>query len=354
VPKNTWTDDQLRAAIAASNSYAMTMRALGLHAGGGGHYNIQRRAKQLGLDTSHFIGASDDRRDPWSDDELRGAVAASNGYVAVLARLGLAPGGGLEAKVRRRIASLGLDTSHFIRKRGPRGRRRTRWTDDQLRSAVASAQSYSGAIRLLGLIPAGGNYDQVRRRMRELELDISHFTGQGWNVGGRFRPSPATALEELLVSDRWTGAHSLKKRLFREGLKQEACELCGWAERSPDGRIPVELDHINGDKNDNRIDNLRIVCPNCHSLQPTQRGPSKQSARESVVRGAGLEPASLSAEIFKTSSFTYFDNHARLLYNSGVRSGRSTRIGTLGVTLDGRDEHGPQRRWQVMAHPGDR
>jgi hypothetical protein len=63
---------------------------------------------------------------------------------------------------------------------------------------------------------------------------------------------------------------------FKEGIKKEECEMCGWAKSSLDGRIPLELDHINGDHHDNRLINLRILCPNCHSLQPTHRGKNKK------------------------------------------------------------------------------
>ena len=140
-------------------------------------------------------------------------------------------------------------------------------------------RSRSPWIRALGMVPAGGNYDQVPRRIRELELDTSHLTGMRWNTGGKFVPRPATPLEEVLVAGRWTGSTVLEHRLFRAGLKTPRCELCGWAERAPDGRIPVELDHINGDRFDNRLENLRILCPNCHSLQPTHRGLNQARRR---------------------------------------------------------------------------
>jgi hypothetical protein len=103
-----------------------------------------------------------------------------------------------------------------------------------------------------------------------------HFKGKAWNKGmktGHYRQAP---LEELLVSDSKCQTYKLKLRLFEVGIKCQACEQCGWSECAQDGRIPVELDHINGDRHDNRLENLRILCPNCHSLQPTHRGKNRR------------------------------------------------------------------------------
>lgn len=150
------------------------------------------------------------------------------------------------------------------------------WTDEQLIQAVIESKSVRGVIVKLGLIPAGGNYAQVNTRITTLALDISHFTGMGWNKGTKYHTRVRPQLETLLVLNSSVQSYKLKKRLFEEGIKKPECELCGWAKVSEDRRIPVELDHINGDHSDNRIENLRILCPNCHSLQPTHRGKNKK------------------------------------------------------------------------------
>ena len=83
---------------------------------------------------------------------------------------------------------------------------------------------------------------------------------------------PLLSLDEILVKNSTYQSYKLKKRLFKEGLRPKYCEECKWAKITKDGYLPLELDHINGDRHDNRLKNLRILCPNCHSLKPTQRG----------------------------------------------------------------------------------
>ena len=211
----------------------------------------------------------------WTDDQLRAAVATWKTWSAVVRALGLTTRGRNHVYLQLRCDELGIDTRHLARGSVSR----VGVTDDQLRVAVAASRSYAQTIRSVGLIAAGGNHDQIKRRIAQLGLDTSHFKGQGWNKGGG-ATRLALPLIQVLVKDRWTQSHKLKKRLLRAGLKEARCELCGWAERAPDGRIPLELDHANGDKNDNRIENLRILCPNCHALQPTHRGLNKQSRRQ--------------------------------------------------------------------------
>lgn len=117
---------------------------------------------------------------------------------------------------------------------------------------------------------------QVQARVQELELAVGHFTGKLWSKGKTYHTASRRTLESLLVENAATQSYKLKLRLFEAGLKRPECELCGWATVTDDGRIPVELDHINGKHNDNRLENLRILCPNCHSLQPTHRGKNKR------------------------------------------------------------------------------
>ncbi len=145
------------------------------------------------------------------------------------------------------------------------------WTVDQLTEAVKIAKSWRQVLTHLGLRPAGGNYDQIHQYVKEYQLSTTHFTGKAWNKGMRGIGKPRISLEVILVKGSFFQSYKLRNRLFQAGLKPKQCEQCGWAQRSQDGRLPLELDHINSDRTDNRLDNLRILCPNCHSLTSQYR-----------------------------------------------------------------------------------
>lgn len=150
------------------------------------------------------------------------------------------------------------------------------WTIKQLKIAVENSTSYRQTLIKLHLQPTGGNYDQLKKYIRENALSISHFTGKGWSKGKTGLHRSKIPLSEILVRNSSYQSYKLKNRLYAAGLKKPQCEICSWAQYSTDGRLPLELDHINGDRHDNRLSNLRILCPNCHSLQPTHRGKNRK------------------------------------------------------------------------------
>lgn len=166
--------------------------------------------------------------------------------------------------VRYHLGKHGLRTKNYGRT----------WTDDQLIRAVSESTSMTQVIPKLGLSETGaGNRRTIRNRIDKLGLDTSHWRGQDWSKGVR---NPKKTLDEILVEGSTYSTHNLRKRLLQEGLKDSQCESCGLREwlGSP---IPLELDHINGVPDDHRIDNLRVLCPNCHAMTPTWRGRKNKS-----------------------------------------------------------------------------
>ena len=146
-----------------------------------------------------------------------------------------------------------------------------KWIDEQFIEAVAHNNSIAGVIKALGLIPAGGNYATVNNKIKELNLDISHFTGKGWNIGLKFKPKEAKPLSEILVENSNYQSFKLAQRLLKERVKEHKCESCKRTEWEG-VPIPLELHHINGTRTDNRISNLQLLCPNCHALTDNYRG----------------------------------------------------------------------------------
>jgi len=151
-----------------------------------------------------------------------------------------------------------------------------KWQESDLRNAVSSSLSIRQVLKKLKLVEAGGNYEQIKKYIVFYNISTSHFLGKGANKGRVMLRKSLYSLEEILKNGTRFQSFKLKNRLFKEGLKEAKCEKCDWAEMSADGRLPLELDHINGDRYDNRLENLRILCPNCHSLQLTHRGKNKK------------------------------------------------------------------------------
>lgn len=149
--------------------------------------------------------------------------------------------------------------------------------NEALIEALKTCRSIRQALIQAGLAPYGGNYVTARKLIKEYQLDTSHMTGQGWNRGdilglAKFNTIP---LEEILVADStYSDTATLRVRLIRCGLKKAACEVCGLTEWNGD-KISLELNHINGDRFDHRIENLQLLCPNCHAQTDTYRGKNQ-------------------------------------------------------------------------------
>ena len=150
---------------------------------------------------------------------------------------------------------------------------RRRWTDDDLRDALAVSRTYAEILRRLGLRPVGANYRTLHAHLDRLGLDTSHLLGHGWARGVRGRkPAVETPLASILAGDvRHVNTDRLRRRLIRHAILDARCDTCGISEWRGQP-APLELDHKNGDRFDHRLANLRLLCPNCHAQTSTYRG----------------------------------------------------------------------------------
>jgi hypothetical protein len=156
--------------------------------------------------------------------------------------------------------------------------RRLRYSEEEARAAVAASHSYSDALVRLGLRSAGGNHATLKKYLAFWGISTDHF--DPWRNVRPWRE--AKPLADVLVEDSTYPRRHLKRRLLAEGLKQPRCEMCGQGEEWQGARMALVLDHVNGVWNDNRLENLRILCPNCNATLDTHCG--RKNKRERAER----------------------------------------------------------------------
>ena len=162
--------------------------------------------------------------------------------------------------------------------------KKVHYTKELLEEKVKDCYSFAELCRRLGLKPEGSNPKTVRKKMDEFKVDYSHFTGKAWNKNLDNPVYKEKYLPNLCEHSSLSSAN-VKTLVYKLGLKENRCEICGiteWQGKS----IQCELHHINGNPTDNRIENLQILCPNCHSQTDNFRSRNRTkvlSAQEETL-----------------------------------------------------------------------
>jgi hypothetical protein len=208
---------------------------------------------------------------PWhpsyTEAEARAAIAGSVSWREILRTLGLGYHGKNINTLRRWAATWGIPADHLS---DGRGAKPLNYGDGDLETAIANSRSWAEALRRLGYCPSGGNWKTLKKRAAALGLSTEHFDPY---AASRERSRRSRIpLDEILVEGSTFSRTCLKQRLYDEGLKQARCELCGQDDNWHGTRMSLILDHANGVRDDNRLENLRIICPNCAATLDTHCG----------------------------------------------------------------------------------
>lgn len=131
------------------------------------------------------------------------------------------------------------------------------YTDTDIVEKAKQVFSIAGLLRALNLKEAGGNYINMKRNLQRLNVNTDHWTQEGWSKN-----------QQLKDWSKYTSSTHLKKHLLKErGVQCENCHFTEWLNKP----ITLELEHVDGDRTNNSLNNLKLLCPNCHSYTLTWR-----------------------------------------------------------------------------------
>lgn len=154
---------------------------------------------------------------------------------------------------------------------------KNKYLKQNLEPIIKNSKTISEVIQKLKLTAIGGNHKTIVKYIKKYNIDTSHFEQRS----DRMRLlNPAIPLDKVLVENCNYNRVHLKNRLYKEGIKKRECEECGQGEIWRGKKMSLILDHKNGINNDNRIENLRIICPNCSATLPTHAGKNNKKAIE--------------------------------------------------------------------------
>lgn len=144
-----------------------------------------------------------------------------------------------------------------------------KWNKQDLIVTVKNSEHITEVIRKLKLVHSSCNSKTIQKYIEEYKLDTSHWKGQ---LIKKERIGHECSFNDVfIIHSTFTKSH-LKEKILKYNLKEHKCSECGLIPEWNSKILSLQVDHINGINNDHRLENLRLLCPNCHSQTPTYAG----------------------------------------------------------------------------------
>ncbi len=201
-----------------------------------------------------------DKRNKWTDDEL---VILKDNYIEGLSKILNKLPNHTKNSIKKKAKSMGLSVD----------KNKLYFDLDEIKKVVEESFSFAEVFRKLNKAKSGDSYKVIKRYIEKNDIDYSHFDpwkNNALNIKNNEKP-----IEYWLNINTSINSSKLKTKLYNKGLKQRECEMCSQGEDWNGEKMSLILDHINGISNDNRLENLQIVCPNCNATLPTHCRGSK-------------------------------------------------------------------------------
>jgi hypothetical protein len=242
--------------------------------------NIERLIKRNNISIEHFstVKRVRDFTVRYNKDKLIELVNKSTTLKEILLELDILPIESNYKTLKKYLQKYNINYLHISSNKNRKAHTYANYDETNLKKIISESLTFQEVFIKLGL-SIHGNYNTLHNYINKYNIDISHFKANEIIIR-KLQAFNTIPIENILIENsKYVSTNTLKKRLYKEGLKEHKCELCGQDEIWQGKHMSLILDHIDGVPNNNKIENLQIVCPNCNATLSTFAGKNVKKNR---------------------------------------------------------------------------